>query len=43
MKLTRLFPLFSAAFAVIYAPTLYYNWALMTISRLSVNGISGRS
>jgi len=30
MKLTRLFPLFSAAFAVIYAPTLYYNWALMT-------------
>jgi hypothetical protein len=30
MKLARLFPVFSAAFAVIYAPALYYNWALMT-------------
>jgi hypothetical protein len=30
MKLARLFPVFSAAFAVIYAPALYYNWALVT-------------
>jgi hypothetical protein len=30
MKLARLFPFFSAAFAVIYAPALYYNWALVT-------------
>jgi hypothetical protein len=30
MKIARLFPIFSAAFAVIYAPALYYNWALMT-------------
>lgn len=30
MKLQRLFPVFSAAFAVIYAPALYYNWALVT-------------
>jgi hypothetical protein len=26
----RLLPVFSAAFAVIYAPVLYYNWALVT-------------
>lgn len=30
MKLTRLFPVFSAAFAVIYAPALYFNWAAVT-------------
>ena len=30
MRLTRLFPVFSAAFAVIYAPALYYNWAVVT-------------
>jgi hypothetical protein len=30
MKLARLFPFFSAAFAVIYAPALYFNWALVT-------------
>ncbi len=30
MKFTRLFPVFGAAFAVIYAPALYYNWALFT-------------
>jgi len=26
----RLLPVFSAAFAVIYAPVLYFNWALVT-------------
>ena len=26
----RLLPIFSAAFAVIYAPVLYFNWALVT-------------
>ena len=26
----RLLPVFSAAFAVIYAPALYFNWALVT-------------
>jgi hypothetical protein len=30
MKLTRLFPVFSAAFAVIYPVALYYNWAAVT-------------
>jgi hypothetical protein len=30
VKLTRLLPVFSAAFAVIYAPALYFNWALVT-------------
>ena len=30
MKLARLFPVFSASFAVIYAPAVYYNWALVT-------------
>jgi len=30
MKLARLFPVFSAAFAVVYAPALYYNWAVVT-------------
>jgi hypothetical protein len=30
MKIERLFPVFSAAFAVIYAVVLDYNWALVT-------------
>jgi len=30
MKLQRLFPVFGTAFALIYAPVLYYNWALVT-------------
>jgi hypothetical protein len=30
MKFARLFPVFSAAFAAIYAPTMYYNWAVFT-------------
>lgn len=30
MKFARLFPVFSTAFAAIYAPTMYYNWAAFT-------------
>jgi hypothetical protein len=30
MKIARLFPVFSAAFAAIYALTFYYNWTLFT-------------
>ena len=30
MKIARLFPVFSAAFAAIYAPALYYNWTPFT-------------
>lgn len=30
MKIARLFPVFSAAFAAIYGPALYYNWPVFT-------------
>jgi hypothetical protein len=30
MKIARLFSIFGIAFALIYAPVLYYNWALVT-------------
>jgi hypothetical protein len=29
-KIERLFPIFGIAFALIYAPVLYYNWSLAT-------------
>ena len=30
MKLEKVFPIFAAAFAVIYTLAVYYNWALFT-------------